>query len=393
MGAVWHISENFVEGPQGKLLVKQLYSKKKFKDLYKTEERLSKIVSRAFNVYLNTLFERGKHGYYRSIAIWVFNRWIKEIASADSQAIVLAPVINLNVDRKVKFGEIELYPIKKSGSVAELEGQIHELLGYPKKRSSVTLAAFSQAYPPFFMRSSALRVEYTFKKPDTFFDYTSWPPPKYQESVKLANSFVALLRLFKEKDLRVENYFSSLASLFVPSAISYSGNLTSYAGEEYSLVDRKEIGRLRTFYARIFPTLLEPKSLPIHIQIGIEYFNSSFQKIKPHERFIDLMIALDALFGVKYETTYRVPLRVACFLEKEPSTRIEIKNKIEEILKLRGGLFHGDIHPQTKEQEIESARNYLENIVRKSLVRLLTLFSTGHLGTDYKDTMEVDYIL
>ncbi|KKQ74530.1 MAG: hypothetical protein US96_C0030G0010 [Candidatus Woesebacteria bacterium GW2011_GWB1_38_5b] len=393
VGAVWHVSENFVEGPKGNLLVTKLYSDKTLNDLYKTEERLKKIISRAFNVYINILFEKNKNGYYRSIATWVFKRWIKEINSASSQAIVLAPVINLRVDKKIQIGEIELYPIKKSGTVVELESQIHNLLGYPKKRNSVMLAAFSQAYFPFFMHASALKIEYSFKKPDTFFDYTSWPPPNYQESVNFVNSFILLLRLFKDKDLRVENYFSALASLFVPSAISYSGNLGSYAGEEYTLVDQKEINRLRAFYKKILPTLLESKNLPMHIQIGIEYFNSSFQKTKTHERFIDLMISLDALFGVKYETTYRVPLRIACFLEKETTKRIEMRNEIEQILRLRGGLFHGDVHPQTKEREIANARIYVENIVRKSLVKLLTLFSTGQIGAGYKDTMEVDYIL
>jgi hypothetical protein len=392
-GAAWHVSENFVEGQKGKSLVTKLYSDAKLKNLYATEERLSKIVSRAFNVYLNLLIEKNKSGYHKSIAIWVFNRWIKEISSADSQAIVLAPVINLRVDKKIKFGEIELYPIQKSGKVIELEGQIHNLLGYPKKRNAVMLAAYSQAYFPFFMHASALKIEYRFKKPDTFFDYTSWPPPKYHESISLLESFVLLLRLFKEKSIRVENYFSSLASLFVPSAISYSGNLGMYAGEEYKLVDQKEINRLRAFYKKILPTLLEQKNLPIHIQIGIEYFNSSFQKTKTHEKFIDLMISLDALFGVKYETTYRVPLRIACFLEKEKAKRTELRNEIEQILRLRGSLFHGDVHPQAKEQQIRDARIFVENIVRKSLIKLMILFSTKQIGAKYKDTMEIDYII
>ncbi|NMB83390.1 MAG: hypothetical protein GYA14_16390, partial [Ignavibacteria bacterium] len=192
-GAAWHVSENFVEGPKGKLLVNKLYADARLKSLYSTEERLGKIVSRAFNVYINLLDERNKNGYHKRIAVWVFDRWINEISSANSQAIVLAPVINLKIDRKVKFGEIELYPIKKSGTIVELESQIHNLLGFPNKRSSVTLTAYSQSYFPYFMHSSALKLEYVFKKPDTFFDYSSWPPPKYQDSVDLVNSFITLL--------------------------------------------------------------------------------------------------------------------------------------------------------------------------------------------------------
>lgn len=389
----WHVSKNFVEGPKGISLLNLLYKKKELKRLYKTEERISKIISRAFNVYINILLEKKKEGYKQGIATKVFNDWIKEINSPRSSGVILIPVICLNINREINFGEIDLFPIKKSGNIIELESQIYNLLEYPKKRKSVTLAAFSQSYFPFFMYASALRIRYVFNKPDTFFDYSSFPPPGHEKAKQKIDSFITLLRLFKGSDLRVENYFSSLSSLFVPSFVSYSGNLSQRAGKEYPLVDEKEIRRLRIFFKKLFATIQKLNKLPSSIQIGIEYFNSSFQKMQTHEKFIDLMIALDALFGVKYETTYRVSLRVACFLEKDKTKRIQIKDEVEKILKLRGGLFHGDVHPSSRRTEIENSKIYTEDIVRRAIVGLLTQYLKGKVTNDYKNTMEVDYIL
>lgn len=389
----WHISENFVEGQKGKSLLNLLYKNGKLRRLYKTKERISKIISRAFNVYINILSEKKKEGYKQGLATKVFNDWIKEINSPRSSGVILTPVICLSVNRKIRFGEIELFPIAKSGKIIELEAQIYKFLEYPEKRKSVTFTAFSQSYFPFFMHASALRIRYVFNKPDTFFDYSSFPPPGYEKAKQKIDSFITLLRLFKGSDLRIENYFSSLSSLFVPSFVSYSGSLSQRAGKDYSLVDEKEIRRLRAFFNKLFPALQKLSRLPSSMQIGIEYFNSSFQKMQTHERFIDLMIALDALFGVKYETTYRVPLRVACFLEKDKTKRIEIRNEIEKILRLRGSLFHGDVHPASKRKEIENSKIYTEDIVRRAIVELLTQHLKGKITDNYKNTMEVDYIL
>ncbi len=389
----WHLSENFVEGQKGKKLRNLLYKDEKLKRLYKTKERISKIISRAFNVYINVLSERKKEGYKQGLATKVFNDWIKEINSSRSSGVILTPVICLDIGRSIRFGEIELFPIAKSGKIIELEAQIYKLLEYPKKRKSVTFTAFSQSYFPFFMHASALRIRYVFNKPDTFFDYSSFPPPGHDKAKQKIDNFITLLRLFKRSDLRVENYFSSLSSLFVPSFVSYSGSLSQRAGKDCSLVDEREIRRLRAFFNKLIPALQKLSELPSSIQIGIEYFNSSFQKVYPHERFIDLIIALDALFGVKYETTYRVPLRVACFLEKDKAKRIDIRNGIEKILRLRGSLFHGDVHPERKRREIEKSRTYTEDIVRKAIIKLLTLYLKGELISNYKSSMEVNYIL
>ena len=344
----WHLSENFVEGPKGESLLNILYSRNRLKRLYKTKERIEKVISRAFNVYINILFGKKKEGYQHGLAIKIFNDWIKEINSPHSSAVILAPVICLNINRKIKFGRIELFPIEKSGRIVELENQIHKLLEYPEEGKFAALVGFPQSYFPFFMYSSALRIKYIFDKPDTFFDYASSPPPGYEKARKKVDNFITLLRLFKEGELRIENYFSSLSSLFVPSLTSYTGGLGHYAIGKYSLIDEKEIKRFRIFFKKLFPILLKIDKLPNSMQIGIEYFNFSFQKTRTHEKFIDLMISLDALLGVKQEARYRVSLRTACFLEKDKEKRNEIINKVMKILSLRGSLVHGDIHQQAK---------------------------------------------
>lgn len=389
----WHVSENFVEGPKGEYLLDMLYSRRALKRLYKTKERIGKIISRAFNAYINMLFEKKKEGYQRGLAVKIFNEWIEEVSSPRSSALILVPVIHLKINRKIKIGEIELFPVKQSGRFIELESQIHQLLEYPKKRRFVTMTSLTQSYLPFFRNASALRIKYVFNKPDTFFDYTSFPPPGYEKAREKIDNFVTLLRLFKEKDLRIENYFSSLSSLFVPSVISYSGGLRQYAGSKYLLTDEREIRRFRVFLKKLLPILQELDRLPGSVQIGIEYFNSSFQKTKTHERFIDLMISLDALLGVGGEARYRVSLRTACLLEKDKEKRIEMVGKVKEIMSLRGRLVHGNIHPTSKRAKIESSKLYLEGVVRKIIVKLLNLHLKTMLTDDYKDKVEFDYIL
>lgn len=389
----WHVSKNFVEGPVGNRVVDLLYGINKVKRIYKTRNMVTKIVSRAFNRYLIDVYGANKQGYQYNVALKLFHRWIKEIKSTQASMYILVPVINLEVNRKIKLDNIEIFPIEKNGRLIELEEQIYRLFDTTMPRNPGPFGPFSQSYFSFFQWGSAVRLKHTFNKPESFYGVASFPPPKYEKAKDKIHNFVTILRLFKPGGIKSGNYFSSSSSLFMWGGISHSGQVLFPSGEKYKLNTEKEIRRLRRFYNKYSSTFQNLDSLPSSVHIGIEYFNSSFQKTKMHERFIDLMIALDALLGVKHEVTYRLALRTACFLENDKQKRNDLNTLTKKLLSLRGGLVHGDIHPESRKSDLGDSKDKAEDIVRRIIVKLLSLYSNERLSSSYKDKLEVDYIL
>lgn len=389
----WAVSENFIEGPEGKKLLRILRNDRKLLEIYSNENNIKALLNKAFNRYLINLTLSEKTGFRLRLAKNLFKQWHKEIYSKEFDYIVLSPLLNFEVNKKIKIGDFELYPIKKSGKFLELEGQVYKMLGYDKIKKLKYFGDFPQYYYSFFSRGSAVRLKRRVKKPEDFYSVGRPHYPEYEEFKRDIDDFLCILRLFKEGDTRIENYFTSTTSIFQPDFVSYSGGIIYYGGYQYALVDNGEIKRLQHFYNRISERFKKNSSISNQLKIAIEYFNSSFNKLKTHEKLIDLLIALDALVGTAHETTYRTAIRTASLIAKNKDKRVSIYNYILDYLTLRGQLIHGKISPNDSKYtlKIEEAKKFIENQVR--LIILQFLNKDKILSKKYIDKLEENVVL
>lgn len=389
--AAWNISDELT-CPSFNRLVKLLLSDPDLVKIYSSEDNIKASILRAFDRYLINISFQGELKYRKRMANRVFKRWVDEIRNPNIEIVILASLLNLEVNRPIKIGDIELVPIPKSGKVLDMERKIYELLGYRGVREIRRTDELAQFHITYFLGGNALRVKGSYKKRPDFYKYPSFPEPGYDELQRKVRDFVFLLRLFKYGDFIVGSYHSTVSSPFTPGEF-HSGETKYTSGYQYPLVDRNEIRRLKSFSRKILPLLQNMGSLPLSVQIGIEYLNSSYEKREIHEKFIDIMISLDALAGTEAETSFRIALRTACFLTTNRRKRPEIYQKLREALKLRGKLIHGNVHPKVKTSEIEQSKLYVEDIVRELIVKLLVLNKKGQLKSDYKSIFEEEYIL
>lgn len=390
--AGWNVSET-LNTAEFNRLINRLISTPHIKAMYVNEENIKSSVLRAFDRYLINISFTDSIKYDRKLANRVFKCWEEELADPKIKTVILASMLNFEVNRPVKFGDVELLPITKNGKVIELENNLYKLLGFKGIRDIKRNNEFASYRITYFLGGNAIRVKGKFPKREEFYRSIMLPEIGYQELLQKITNFVTLLRLFKSGDFKVGSYHYAISSPFTPGEVHFGE--TKYSnGYQYPLVDKKEIVKLRYFVKKFLPVIEKLESLPPGLQIGIEYLRSSYEKIQNHEKFIDLMIALDALLGTNGETSYRVSLRAAWLLGKDKVERQEIYKNVRLALKLRGKLVHGDIHPnQEDKNKVEENKLFIENMVRRVIIQLISLHIEGKLDNKYKEYFEEVFVL
>jgi hypothetical protein len=204
-----------------------------------------------------------------------------------------------------------------------------------------------------------------------------------QRAAELSQPIVTLLRLFKEgrvhgRPFRVWNKLNP-------------GELLSQMASDLSLLDLVEtrntyklsdndIAKLKEFYV----TLSEVDQSPF--LVAISRFNDSYTRKKDSDRFIDLLIALEALFGEGGDSVgYKIRLRCACFLYRFAGVQ-EDKQRIFQFLKRaydeRSNILHG--RQKSLDWASEEKCLNLENIVRRSIIHMLLQAKAGNILTPDK---------
>lgn len=386
----WNVSEE-LSSQSFITLVKTLGSDKKLLEIYGSEDNIKAALLRAFDRYLINISFTGKIQFQKRLANKVFKKWYIELYNPEIENIVLASLLNFEVNKPLTMGDIEFLPVIKTGKAVELERNLYKLLGYDVKEIR-RVDEFSQYKIVYFLGGNALRIRGSFKKRQEFYKYPSFPEPGHTELESKIKRFAIVLRLFKAGDFVIGSYHSAISSPFTPGMVQ-SGERRYTGGYQYPLVDRNEIRRFRLFATKTFPIIQGLDQLPLPIQIAVEYFNSSYEKMAIHEKFIDLMISLDALLGTQVETTYRICLRAACMLTRNKNEREDMYKKLRKALEIRGNLVHGDIHPnRINRTELEENKAYIEGIIRSLIIKLLDRHRRGTLGSNYRDVLEAEYI-
>lgn len=390
----WYTGENFIEGKHGRMLLKLLTEEPSIIRIYKNEARIRTIINRTFNRYLINLYVSEKEGYSQYIVNLLSNKLLVFLKNPNFVQTLLTPLLNVEVTNTLKFGEFEIVPINKNGSLIDQEINLYKILGL-KITKLKQVEPTAQFFHSNFAGGNALRIKITLTKPEDFYERIMANLQDSETLTKKIQTFVTILRLFKDADIREGNLIWSNDSALIPYPVGSNGGAVSNNGYQYPLVDKHEIRKLHIFFNKFFNPLLNASSFPDQLQLGIEYFNSSYTKTSTHEKFIDLMIALDALFGVTEESTYRLKLRIACFLSKNKTKRKEVYEALKNPIKLRSNILHGKISPRDNKYipEIEQSKQYLQVLARTAIVRMIGLYLEGRLNKNSINTFEEDFVI
>lgn len=138
-----------------------------------------------------------------------------------------------------------------------------------------------------------------------------------------------------------------------------------YARSPYPL-DDAVLANFVQFFSRYWCTLSASKP---NIKIGLSRFNSSYEQRDLPNRLIDLVIALEALFGggKPRSISYTVAERCAGWLCSPGRSRDTLFSKVKKYYSLRSKVVHGRNLSCLPGDEVDA----LEGIVRESLRKFL----------------------
>ena len=92
----------------------------------------------------------------------------------------------------------------------------------------------------------------------------------------------------------------------------------------------------------------------------------------PENALIDLMIAAEAAFlEEKIELSYRLSLRLACFLVTEPLEREKLRAATQGHYDLRSSIVHGSLK-ESERARLGAASADFEGIMRRALRKAIT---------------------
>ena len=133
---------------------------------------------------------------------------------------------------------------------------------------------------------------------------------------------------------------------------------------EYSL-ETDSLEKLCKFAAAHWDTLY---NIPTWLKTALNRFNSSYEKRDLADRLIDLVIALEALFGdgEHGSVAYKVAIRCAYWLQDKEKKRYETFSTVKDLYSARSRVVHGELKDLT-EQRVDD----LESIVRASVKKFL----------------------
>jgi len=218
---------------------------------------------------------------------------------------------------------------------------------------------------------SALTTTY-FKVAEKQTSYPGHEWRKLQDEANKAKKIISALRLFKSGPV------SSRMVLFEsepsPSLLQWFDlyDVAFSEGEEYLKLERTEIDTFRSFWTRIREFLYQDVQSMGAIGVALTRFESSYSRRYLVDKLLDLMIALEALFGEDSELSFRISQRAALllFADTDEESKIECQDIIRALYKKRSKIVHGGFFPEVTFDDIKILKDY----VRKGITVVVDLW-------------------
>lgn len=141
--------------------------------------------------------------------------------------------------------------------------------------------------------------------------------------------------------------------------------------KSYSL-SQSDVPELQSLFEAI-----QNKTLPQRLVMAISRINFASERIRPEDQLIDLMIAVEALYGGdgKTDLRYKLGLRCAAYLETTLESRREILSFMKKAYDKRSSLVHGS--NSKKGLSTEAVVNELRRIVQVSIKQMIEDVANG----------------
>lgn len=104
------------------------------------------------------------------------------------------------------------------------------------------------------------------------------------------------------------------------------------------------------------------------VNLALSRFNMSYERRESGDRLVDLVIALEALFGDRGDSvSYKVASRCACWLHPHGENRWHTYREIREAYDQRSRVVHGSMKREFDPKDLDN----LESLIRAALVKYL----------------------
>ena len=201
-----------------------------------------------------------------------------------------------------------------------------------------------------------------------------------------------LLRLFQPGGVSVRrhsNYMPRLVGQDLKETIFFPGvpvkpeTATLYERPPYPL-DDDVVDRFIAFFDGYWLAL--QGNTPPYLTTGMMRFNSSYERRDLADRLVDLVVALEAMFGdgESGSIAYKVAARCAAWLHPPGKARLAAFRLVKKLYGGRNKVVHGEKQERITVEQVDK----LEAVVRMSLVKFLDhLVSVGNVphGNDFED--------
>jgi hypothetical protein len=158
-----------------------------------------------------------------------------------------------------------------------------------------------------------------------------------------------------------------------------------------------EVERIADIYKN-----LRQKGTRSKLRVALSRFNGSYRRHDPRERIIDLIIAMENLFGDETvgqttEVGYRLRLRAARYLGEDADQRMELFYFIRDLYELRSKIVHGTSDEIDEIEKKLSAKlnmpmgavvSKTKDLVRQALVKLIA--NPSHIGSEFQNKLLLD---
>lgn len=119
---------------------------------------------------------------------------------------------------------------------------------------------------------------------------------------------------------------------------------------------------------------------PAYLDLAIEYFQESYGLHSTASSFLGLMMALESIFGIDTELTYRIARNVAVLISDKMNPGDEVFSAVKALYKKRSQLIHGR-RTEVTYDDVLRLREYLRRIIKRLLFSNVTQVELEHYLT------------
>lgn len=188
------------------------------------------------------------------------------------------------------------------------------------------------------------------------------------EAKRKFDKFLNAALIFSSGDLKLGSIYRNFTLWNKQSSLIIDYKEDEPGHKEYKL-NKNSFKDLKSFYKNFQDLKINSKDWSF-IEVSINRFSSSINRIQPLDKIVDLNVALECLFSSAGETSLKITNRTAALIGNDDNEREIYWNFMKSIYKLRNDILHGR---KSIFENIDTEILKLENITRKSIQKFLSL--------------------